>query len=116
MKKFALILACALFAAPLANAGPVSGSGSKVDYAFGGGDTTYQIAFVGGEATGVFVNGDGSSVLDVAVYDEAGNLVAGNLGNAAGCTVIWMPASTGVYTVVVINEGSNLNLFTIDIV
>ena len=116
MKKFALVLACALLAAPLANASPIGGSAGKIDYAFGGGDTSYQVALYGGEATGVFVNSDGSSVLDVAVYDELGNLVAGNLGNTAGCTVIWTPASTGIYTVVVINEGSNLNLFTIEIV
>ena len=116
MKKFALVLACLLLAAPLAVAGPIGGGASGYDYALGNADTSYQVAFVGGETTAVFVNGDGSSVLDVAIYDASGNLVALNLGNLAGCSVAWTPAYTGDYTVVVVNEGSALNVYSIDIV
>ena len=116
MKKFALILACMLLAAPLAYAGPIGGSASEYDYAFGGGDTNYHIAFTGGETSIVLVSGDGSSVLDVAIYDEAGNLVAYDLGTLAGSMVVWTPAYTGNYTVLVFNEGSALNVYSLDIV
>ena len=58
--------------------------------------------FLGGARAIVTVEGDGSTDLDVYVYDENGNLVAKVDGPGDKCRVTWTPRWTGKFTIKVV--------------
>ena len=73
----------------------------------------FQVTFRGDQTASVAVRGDGSSDLDLYVYDENGRQVAKDDGNTDNCLVTWRPLSTGAFTIVVVNRGSNYNQYAI---
>ena len=74
----------------------------------GSGQTdSYTIAFKGGETGRVEVNGDGSTMLDLSVYDENGNLVLHQAGYRPWVT--FLPYWTQNFTIRVYNRGAVVN-------
>jgi len=70
----------------------------------------YQpILFRGGEVATVVVIGDGTTDLDLYVYDEYGNLVAMDNDYSDHCVATWFPSRTGWFTVKIVNRGSVYN-------
>jgi hypothetical protein len=61
----------------------------------------------------VAVVGDGSTDLDLYVYDEFNNLIRSDLGPTDRCLVNWVPKWTGSFTVKVMNRGAIPNKYAI---
>ncbi|HVS37773.1 MAG TPA: hypothetical protein VMS17_19605 [Gemmataceae bacterium] len=64
--------------------------------------------FASGEPAVVTVMGDGSTVLELRIYDEFGVLVASDQGRT--CRASWKPLWTGEFTIKVINRSETANL------
>jgi hypothetical protein len=80
----------------------------------GGRDSVYfDLPFYAGRPATVSISGDGSSDLDLYVYDENGNLIAYDEGNSDDALVRWNPRWTGQFRIVVKNVGRNWNRFGI---
>lgn len=73
----------------------------------------YHMTFVGREWEELFVSGDGSTDLDLYVYDENNNLVAKDEDNTDDCVVRFIPRWTGDFTVKVVNRGRYANRYTL---
>lgn len=73
----------------------------------------YHMTFVGREWEVLFVSGDGSTDLDLYVYDESGYLVAKDDDNTDDCVVRFIPRWTGRFTVKVVNRGKYANRYTL---
>jgi hypothetical protein len=69
----------------------------------------YNIPFRGGEVAAIVVSGDGDTDLDLYVYDENGNLIAGDDSYSDDCGVRWIPKWTGPFTIHVRNRGRVYN-------
>ena len=69
------------------------------------------ILFRGGELAVLAVVEDGSTVLDLYVYDAAGNLVYGDEDGYRECFVMFTPRRSGYYYVEVVNRGRLPNTF-----
>ena len=67
------------------------------------------ILFRGGEVARVAVIGDGTTDLDLYIYDEYGNLVAMDEDNTDHCVATWFPSRTGWFTIKIVNRGSVYN-------
>jgi hypothetical protein len=67
--------------------------------------------FYGNAPAAVAVVGDGSTMLQVVVYDESGNLIASDTGFSP--TVSWNPLWTGRFVIKVYNLGGYYNTFGI---
>lgn len=65
----------------------------------------YRVAFRGGEPAAVAVSGDGDSDLDLYVYDESGNLVCKDEGNADDMMCRWTPQWSGTFIIKIRNLG-----------
>jgi hypothetical protein len=74
---------------------------------------TFTVTFLGGERARITVRGDGSSDLDLLVYDENGILIGQDLGYSDSASVSWTPRWTGPFVVVVKNRGARANLYRI---
>ena len=74
---------------------------------------TYQITFVAGQLAQVYVSGDGSTDLDVFVYDQNGTLITFDDDYGDECLVRWIPNRTSTYRVVVKNLGRYWNRYYI---
>ena len=61
---------------------------------------------------GLLSVGDGSSGLDLLVFDEEGWLVASDVNLTDRCKVAWTPGSTGLFTITVVNHGEVRDLST----
>lgn len=102
----------AMSAAPAgADACPRFQSGYHVVGGFA--EHTFTVTFLGGARARIMVQGDGSSDLDLFVYDENGNLIAQDLGYSDSAAVSWTPRWTGPFLVVVKNRGACANLYRI---
>lgn len=114
MRKYALILAtvAATFSGHVL-AGPVLGPGTSVKTVEARGSVVYSETFRGGEIGVVSLVGDGSTDLDVFVYDEAGRLVAQGIGLTDVEVVTFTPARTARYRIEVRNLGNVRNRFTL---
>ena len=73
----------------------------------------FQVTFRGYESARVAVRGDGSSDLDLYVYDENGNQVAKDDDYTDNCLASWTPRWTGAFTIVVVNRGGDYNQYAI---
>lgn len=71
----------------------------------------FDITFNGNQYAEVGIAGDGSSELDIEVYDQNGNLICSDYswGDVAYCD--WSPIWTGNFTVAVLNNGSRGNYY-----
>jgi len=73
----------------------------------------YIVVFEGKERATVRVSGDGSSDLDCFVYDGGGNLVEKDSGPLDECSLVWVPAWTGKFTIKIRNLGDAPNEYRI---
>ena len=111
MKKFAflvLLLAMSAFS-NVAFFGNEGGTG----YLYGGNYTTYVVPFNGNERADVVISGDGSSDLDLYVYDQNGIEVCRSTSYSDDEHCIFYPLWTGSFIIKVVNVGSYGNRFVI---
>jgi len=98
--------------AGVASRGAVGGAIARYgDVVKGNFINTYTVTFRGGELAEVGTWGDGSTNLDLFVYDENGNLIAQDTGPGDRCYVALTPKWTGVFKVRVINRGALWNAY-----
>lgn len=83
------------------------------DLALAEGEDDYYFEFQGGEWADISAIGDGTSDLDLYVYDENDNLVECDTDCTDSCYVTFMPAWTGVFHVKVMNAGDVANAYTL---
>jgi hypothetical protein len=96
-----------------ASRGRVGGPGYVIDNVSGENAMMYTIEFAGGEAAEVAVVGDGSTDLDLYIFDEDANLIVMDEDAGDECYVIWKPRSTGIFVVTVLNRGSSSNEYAL---
>ncbi len=96
-----------------ASRGRVGGPGYVVDKVNAEEANMYAVEFKGGEAAEAAVVGDGSTDLDLYIFDEDGNLIVLDEDDGDECYVMWKPRSTGVYVITVLNRGSVYNEFAL---
>ena len=89
-----------------ANAGRVPSPRVFIERVAGHGTLSYLETFQRGAVAMVDLADDGSSALELYVYDDKGTLVAHTTGTPA----IWIPAQTGVFRIEVRNLGCCTNL------
>jgi hypothetical protein len=65
---------------------------------------TYPLTFPAGKRVTIDVRSNGSSDVDLFVHDQYGNLVAADESPSPHCRVQFIPASTQVYQVRVVNR------------
>lgn len=92
-----------------AEAGRVPTPGSDVATVGAFSSISYDEDFFGGERANVVVVGDGSTMLQVTVYDENGNYITSATGYTASVT--WYPRWTGEFTIRVTNLGAYGNRY-----
>lgn len=73
----------------------------------------YQERFVGSYDAGVWISGDGSTDLDLYIYDGNGNLVCRSEASGDDEFCIWKPIWTGNFTIRIKNRGSVWNQYSI---
>jgi hypothetical protein len=81
---------------------------------FGGRTHTYTAYVMGGVPAAITINGDGDTDLDLYVYNRFGNLVAVDEDDTDYCVVRWVPASSGMVTIRVVNRGSVYNDYIVE--
>ncbi|MBL7110437.1 MAG: hypothetical protein ISS19_00670 [Bacteroidales bacterium] len=96
-----------------ASRGRVGGPGYVIDKVNGEEANMYAVEFTGGDAAEAAVVGDGSTDLDLYIFDEDGNLIVLDEDAGDECYVMWKPRSTGVYVITILNRGSVLNEFAL---
>ncbi len=96
-----------------ASASPVGGPAQTVDVIDGYSRETYTVRCWADEMTWITVDGDGSSDLDLYLYDENGNLIDSDLGYSDYGVVSVNPRWTGTFYIEVINRGGRANLFVL---
>jgi hypothetical protein len=79
----------------------------------GGCKNVFEVSFRGGEAAAVAVVGDGSTDLDIFVYDQNGNLIVSDTRASGACYVAWCPVWTGPFRLEICNLGSYANIYEI---
>jgi hypothetical protein len=95
-----------------AGAGPVEGSrGQYVKIEKGEKKQFGPERFKGGERACVILKGDHDPVMDLAIIvrDENGRVVAEDEAGGDICAVVWYPAVTASYTIVIENRGGVWN-------
>jgi hypothetical protein len=116
MKKMIATLFVALcitaVAVPFADAGRVNGPGKDTTICQAYGSITYNVTMYGGEQARIAIVGDGSTDLDIFVYDQAGRLVVQGIGLTDVELVTWFPNQTQTYRVVVRNLGGTWNQYS----
>lgn len=80
---------------------------------FGGQTHTFTAYVVAGVPAAVTIRGDGDTDLDLYVYNRFGQLVAADDDGTDLCIVRWVPASSGMVTIRVVNLGSVYNDYVI---
>jgi hypothetical protein len=73
----------------------------------------YYVNFYAGRFAEVAVAGDGSTDLDLSVYDQNGNLIVSDTSYSGNAYVSWVPAWTGTFRIRVVNNGYVSNTFGI---
>jgi hypothetical protein len=66
-------------------------------------ERVYKVTFRQGERAEVAVMGQGTTDVDLFIYDESGRLVAADEADTDFCLCRWYPAKTQTYRVVVKN-------------
>ncbi|MDR0474998.1 MAG: hypothetical protein LBH43_15155 [Treponema sp.] len=90
--------------------------GPKVgrDIAPPGGTVTFTVVFRANELAEVLLVGDGSTILDIFIYDPNGNLVVYTDVSTYDAYLNWVPRVTGSFDIVVKNWGNRSNRFQIN--
>jgi hypothetical protein len=99
---------------PQAEAGQVGGAGSGWSIVGPYDANQYEIRLRGNETTWISVSGDGSTDLDLFVYDQWGNLIASDEDETDDCIVGFSPNATGYFRIVVRNFGDEANAYSIN--
>jgi hypothetical protein len=113
MKRLACLLALAVVgsSAAVVDAGSVKGPGRDVFTIPAYGRVTYYGQFRGGELAEVVLDGDGSTDLDIYIYDENNNMIVRGIGPTDYERVTWRPRWTGRFRIVVVNLGNRPNTY-----
>lgn len=93
--------------------GSTQGAISHTDTVVAGHADLYTITFRAGEIARVGVVGDGSTDLDLYVYDENGNLIASDTDATDRCLVEFTPKWTGAFRVRIVNNGMVYNQYVL---
>lgn len=114
-KKFAgnnkTVLARIADVSKMASRGATNGAQRTIETVKAGGSDLYKVSFNGGEQGIVLLSGDGSTDLDLYIYDENGNLVASDTDGLDDCAVRFFPKWTGTFIIRVKNLGSVYNRY-----
>ena len=73
----------------------------------------FSVKFWANERATIVVTGDGSTDLDLYVYDENSNLIARDEDYSDDCVVNFIPRWTGQYVVKIVNRGGISNTYAI---
>jgi hypothetical protein len=65
--------------------------------------------FMGKEIAEVFVTGNGSTVIDLYLYDQSGHLIASDIKNIENCYISFTPPDTKQYSIEIRNNGKSAN-------
>lgn len=71
----------------------------------------YHVQFRGGEPAIVTIIGDGTTDLDLYIYDAKDNLVAKDTGSGDDCQCTFFPQWTSSYIIRIVNKGSSQNTY-----
>jgi hypothetical protein len=93
--------------------GPTTGPDRHSDCVRARSADIYRVEFRGAEIGCVAVRGDGSSDLDLYVYDPGGNLVQSDTSEGDTCYVENVPRRTGKFRIEVHNLGQTTDCYTI---
>lgn len=93
----------------------VTGVGSKQGYSdvLRYDSDMFSYNFTGGFPAGVDLSGDGSTDLDLYIYDYSGNLICQSTSSGDDEYCNWTPLWTGSFTIQVKNRGSVYNHYFI---
>ncbi|HYP25962.1 MAG TPA: hypothetical protein VE262_04515 [Blastocatellia bacterium] len=94
-------------------AGAVGGRQYNTYRLYGNSYNNFGVTFRGGEIARVYVNGDGSTDLDLYIYDQYGRLIVYDNDYSDSCFVKWFPIYTGTFTIQVVNRGGYCNIYRI---
>lgn len=93
--------------------GSVYGEGAYEDYIGPYASLAYDEGFFGNERAIVTLNGWDDTDLDLAVYDEYGNLICQGASYSSSEYCEWTPRWTGNFTIVVTNNGGFENSYSL---
>src|SRR6185295_6532560 len=94
-----------VLAALLAGLGSQASAGTSYGRVYGGDKDYWPICLSAGDTTTAMVLGDGSTDLDLYVYDENGYLIVSDTDRTDRCLVSWIPLRTSCFVVKVVNRG-----------
>lgn len=109
----ALGMVLALGLGGAAMAGGINGPIAHRDTVWAHRTDVYNMTFVAGEVAEIAVSGDGSTDLDLYVYDGYGRLVGTDTDAGDDCDVRFVVIATGTFRVEVVNHGSVYNDYVI---
>lgn len=93
--------------------GRIGGASLHNDRVAAHGTDEWTIRFQAGVLAEVGLKGDGTTDVDIHVYDSSGNLVGYDDDNSDVCLVKWVPTYSGPFSVHVINRGGVYNDYTL---
>ena len=93
--------------------GRIGGASEHNDRVAAHGTDTWTIRFEAGVQAEVGLKGDGTTDVDIHVYDSSGNLVAYDDDAGDVCLVKWVPTYSGEFSVHVINRDGVYNDYTL---
>jgi hypothetical protein len=102
-----LIALAVLFADTVASARSVTGPQVATNWIEGRSADTFGLTFVGNDIAQVRLRGYGVTVLEVTVYDQAGNVLARGDDYNGECLLTWLPRRTERVTIEVVNASSS---------
>jgi hypothetical protein len=109
MKRFnriaAALLSLGVLVAPVASFAGSPRPSIQSDRVLAHSTQSYSCTFYAGQLAAIVLVGDGSTTVDVYVYDSAGNLVQFTRGNGDRCRIRFTPEQTQTFTIHVINRG-----------
>jgi hypothetical protein len=77
------------------------------------GTQSFRVTYRAGELAVCIMDGDGSTDLDIFIYDENGNLIASDVGLSDYARLTWVPRWTGPFVIRISNLGSRANAYYI---
>jgi hypothetical protein len=118
-RQIARVLSVAALTIPLglssgvASAEPIGGTLTDRSWLDGQDRQSITLTCRGGEQTRVCVRGDGSTDLDLYVFDDSGRLLGSDTGSGDHCHVNFRPDWTGRVTLRIVNLGWMSNRYTV---
>jgi len=93
--------------------GRIGGASMHTDRVAAHATDEWTIRFQAGVQAVVGLKGDGTTDVDIHVYDSSGNLVGYDDDNGDVCLVKWVPTYSGAYSIHVINRSGVYNDYTL---